>query len=74
VKTDEFEFVETVNALSKAIGLLAASTSPEASGAFIGSMRELITSSEPNTIRWRVYRQILREVTGSIEDDSNTLL
>jgi len=71
MKTDEFEFVETVNALSLIIGLSIASAPPETQAAFMGRLNGLIAASEAKSIRWRIYRQILRDVGGEVGDDPN---
>ena len=71
MKIDEFEFIETVNALSIVIGLSVASAPPELQAAFVGRLDALIASTEPNSIRWRVYRQIMRDVGGEVGEDPN---
>jgi len=71
MKIDEFELTETVNALSIVIGLCVASASPEAQAGFVSRIKGLIAISEPQSIRWRIYRQILRDVGGEIGDESN---
>ena len=62
MKVDEFEFQETVNALSALVGLTIASGPPEQFRQFVSRLQRAIKEAEPGSIRWRLYTQVLRDV------------
>ena len=66
MKTDEFGLAETVAALSAVMGVAIASAPAAQKAQFVSRLRSLIANSEPDTIRWRVYRHVLRDVLGGM--------